>query len=513
MSRPKTRMNGEGSVFIVRTKHGVRYRATKTLYRTDSGSYPKVSGQGSTPAQAIERREANLLKWQVKLGVLPVEALGRTPSELRITTAQWLWQWWGTDLRAKVANGKMRASTHAQYGSRIRLHLCANDGIGSVPLRLLTSDKVEELFYSTLPGRKKVVDGKLTDEPALNPTAIRNTYYVLKKALDAAVRKRLITHNPVAAVEVPRRAPRRDEGIDRLKWVPLHLLKALEGDEDEALWLTAMMLGLRQSERLGLTDDCVSFGRDPSKRIGTITIKQQLSRLPTQHGCGSHQEGKGYPCGRERADRCPQKEGGGLYINPTTKSGNIRVLPLVEPLYSVLRAHLKKVRAARKKPDFAPLPGEKMDKLVFPGVNGRPRRHQADNRAFQELLRKNGIDPLRPHILRHLSITLLIELGASLDVVRQIAGHSKVAMTIYYSHQSKNAAAEPLKEMGRYLIQRQERYKELEEAEGKKAKRKRQPKVDVDAIEAENAILRAEVDQLREELERLKAAQAESLAQ
>jgi integrase len=73
--------------------------------------------------------------------------------------------------------------------------------------------------------------------------------------------------------------------------------------------------------------------------------------------------------------------------------------------------------------------------FVFTTRRGRPMspyrlteyRHDVRNRA--------GLGPLRFHALRHTAVSLLLALGVPAHVVREIAGHSDIKITMMvYAH-------------------------------------------------------------------------------
>lgn len=448
--RPKVRTNGEGSVFqvTVTRRNGDRakvWRATRTAYLTDDGKQVKVSGEGATQQAAIERREANWTKLQVRRGQLPLEAMNRAPSDLRLTVSDWLWRW-----HAQLSPDDVGEQTRAQYASRIRLHL--DPHIGKVPVRLLDEQRVEELIYTTLPNKKKITAGRETAEPLLRPTAIRNVFFVLSAALDYAVKKKIVERNVCRSIKTPKRSKRTDEGIHRLTWAPQHLLSKLEGTEDEARWILAFY-GLRQSEALGLTDDCLRLN---TKARATLTIKQQLARHKSEHGCG-RPEGNAFPCGQRYSHNCPKMKGStGLFIkqDPKTEAGR-RVIPVMEPLFSVLTEHMKRQKTLRESPSFAPLAG--METLVFTTPSGKPRKHQVDNRQWRALLEKYEVPHMRGHVARHITVSLLISQGVPADVVKKIVGHSDLTMTEHYTHLGTQEARQPLAGLGQYLGARTKR--------------------------------------------------------
>lgn len=448
--RPKMRANGEGSVFqvTVTRRNGDRvkvWRASRTAYITDDGKQVKVYGEGATQAAAIERREANWTKLQVRRGQLPLEAMNRAPSDLRLTVTDWLWRW-----HAQLSPQDVNEGTRAQYASRIRLHL--DPHIGKVPVRLLDEQRVEELVYTTLPSKKKVAAGKETNEPLLSATAVRSVFFVLSAALDYAVKKKIVERNVCKSIKTPKRTKKTDTGIHRLTWAPQHLLSKLEGTPDEARWILAFY-GLRQSEVLGLTDDCLRLN---TKSRATLTIKQQLARHKSEHGCG-RPEGNKFPCGERYSHNCPKMKGStGLYIkeDPKTEAGR-RVIPVMEPLLSVLSEHMKRQKTLRESSSFAPLSG--MEKLVFTTPTGKPRKHQVDNAQWRALLEQHSVPHMRGHVARHITVSLLIAQGVPADVVKRIVGHSDIITTEHYTHLSVQEARQPLAGLGQYLGARTKR--------------------------------------------------------
>lgn len=74
--------------------------------------------------------------------------------------------------------------------------------------------------------------------------------------------------------------------------------------------------------------------------------------------------------------------------------------------------------------------------LVFPSRIGTP--FEPDNlwRSWDPVRKRLGLD-LRFHDLRHASMTMLLDLGALVHIVQQIAGHSDHGVTMQvYAHAS-----------------------------------------------------------------------------
>lgn len=74
--------------------------------------------------------------------------------------------------------------------------------------------------------------------------------------------------------------------------------------------------------------------------------------------------------------------------------------------------------------------------LVFPGNGGGALRANAWRyRHWRPAIRAAGLDPLRPHDLRHTAVSLWIAAGASPKQIATWAGHTSVAVVLdRYGH-------------------------------------------------------------------------------
>lgn len=79
---------------------------------------------------------------------------------------------------------------------------------------------------------------------------------------------------------------------------------------------------------------------------------------------------------------------------------------------------------------------EKPSNLVFCSSNGRPMESQVINRAFNKLIKENGLPHVVFHSLRHSSITYKLKLnGGDMKSVQGDSGHAQVKMVAdVYSH-------------------------------------------------------------------------------
>jgi site-specific recombinase XerD len=454
----KQRDDGEGSVYpiTVKQKNGTvqRFRATKIVDTDEHGKSIRVVSFGATKKEALERRDIKVLEYQVQKGDAPVSVLRSTPQAVRLTVAEFLRQWWDG-----LPRNELGRNTLKMYQNQIEGHLIP--ALGEKSLRLLERKDCREFFTNTLPN--KAYD-KFNPDARLSPRSIRNCDKVLRMALRSAVADGLIFVSPMDGIKPPKVAKKH---ITINKWIPQYILQMLQDDDDELRWLLAFVYGVRQSEALGLTDDCWKI-RSGGK-VSTLEIKQVLARDEIFHGCGTRDSvTKQYPCG-EYTTKCPKKQGsGGYYISKRTKGTSetrdgVRVLPLIPHVIDVYKRHKKRLDALRKSADWKPGKGEGMDKLTFAKPNGAHRSQKDDTALWHEVFKKinetipddrQKLEYQRGHLSRHTTATVLAHMGVPPEVSRLILGHSDTSTTEYYTHRELSDIAAPIMNIGAFMTER-----------------------------------------------------------
>ncbi len=184
------------------------------------------------------------------------------------------------------------------------------------------------------------------------------------------------------------------------------ILQAVADDADGSTWAAALLQGMRQGERLGLTWSCVDLEND------LIDISWQLQPLPY---IDNRDKARGFrvPDGY----RAIHLEQAFHLVRPKSAKSR-RVIPLIEPMKNALLAWR----------EVAP---DSPHDLVWPRLNGSPRRADADRDEWKALQAAAGVEhPTgRPYVLheaRHATATLLLNLGVPREVVEAILGHSKL---------------------------------------------------------------------------------------
>ena len=215
-------------------------------------------------------------------------------------------------------------------------------------------------------------------------------------ALEKAVQLEYIPRNPSDNCVLPK--------VEQKDICPLddeetaEVLAAVHGTEIEHLVSVALFTGMRLSELLGLTWDCV----DTKNR--SILVNKQLA-LP------AHRQN-------------------GLFISP--KSGKSRT---IVPAGSVL-VTLKKqqIRQAELRLNCGPTWADDQG-LVFSMEDGQPMDQWRVRRIFRKLLDSKGMEHVRFHDLRHTYAVNAIRAGDDIKTVQSNLGHSSAAFTLdRYGH-------------------------------------------------------------------------------
>lgn len=165
------------------------------------------------------------------------QQLGLPVALERQTVAQFLDHW----ITEKI-EGQRRPNTVEGYRNVVRLHITPQ--IGHIQLAKLTPQDVEGLI-------------KRVREKGLSTRMQQYTRAILRAALNQALKWGLVTRNVVTLTDAPR--------VERFVTHPLTpvearaLLVAARGDRYEALYATALWLGLRRGEVLGLRWNDIDF--------------------------------------------------------------------------------------------------------------------------------------------------------------------------------------------------------------------------------------------------------------
>ncbi|HLZ56781.1 MAG TPA: tyrosine-type recombinase/integrase [Ktedonosporobacter sp.] len=280
----------------------------------------------------------------------------------------------------KIHRPSISKSTYVRYRSLLKNDILPS--LGQIPLRKLMAEQVEALYAELF-------------EEELSPSSIRMIHTILYQALTYAVKRKYIPQNVCKDIKLPTLTKQEMQTLSKDQ--ALKLLEVVKGHRLEALFLLALITGMRRGELVGLR------WKDINLDEGSIQVRRTVDRVP----------GEGL------------KES-----KPKTASGRRKIM-LPQVAVDALkehRAHQEEIRAK------AGSVWREQD-IVFCNALGGFLDPRNLLRTFSSLLKKADLPHIRFHDLRHSAATLLLTMGVHPKVVQEILGHSNIAITLgTYSH-------------------------------------------------------------------------------
>lgn len=366
---------------------------------TTNGSTMRGKGEGSVfkdsrglwngvielpPLNGQRRRKTIRKKNKKEL----LEALAEAKSELRRlgdlptknqTVEQWFQYW------LKQVAKEVRPNTFDGYQRTVNNHIIP--AIGSVKLDKLTAAHI-----------RRVHDGILAK--GLSSTTALLAHRTMSVSFKIAMREGRIGRNPAKLVSAPRKATVTLEPLDLPEAIQF-LAHVSRDEEMGARWATTLLTAARRGEVLGLERDRIT---------DVLDLSWQLLRLKKTDTDGKPDV---------PADYEYRHLTGGLYLTRPKSSKSWRIIPLIDPLKSILEQHIERTP-------------ENEWGLVFT-KNGRPISPDADTKAWRKTLLEAGINKnARLHDGRHTAVDLLYAAGVPEDLIQEIVGHSDRATTQGY---------------------------------------------------------------------------------
>jgi integrase len=370
-----------------------------SIYRDDAGRWHGWVSFGTDPTTGRRRRRhvQAPTKAAVTSKVAALErqreAGGGTASTRRMTVAEW------TEVWLDAQTSRVRPTTMRGYGPDVRRLL---EALGSRRADRVTPADIAALYRRAAAG-------------GASAGTVAHLHRSVAACFAAAERSGLLGRNPARAVHAPSAPP--PEVVPLSTGEARAVLAAARGGRNAARWSVALGLGLRQGEALGLRWSDVDLDE------GRLSVRGQLAWRRWAHGCGGD-------CGHDPG-RCPLRSGGGpMLVEPKSAAGR-RTIALPAPMVAELAAQ----RAAQD--GEASALGDLWDNalgLVFPAVDGRPVRPEADRRRWLALLRSAGVPRRRLHDARHTAATLLLVQGVAPAVAMTLLGHADMGVTRRYQH-------------------------------------------------------------------------------
>ncbi|MDF2540845.1 MAG: integrase family protein [Herbinix sp.] len=276
---------------------------------------------------------------------------------------------------------KLKIGTYSNYSNHYNYYV--REGIGKKKLKEVSVDDIQELFNSL-------------DDRGFSKGMIKLVSATLNGCLVKAMKKRMIEFNPVEYTELP-------EGKEKKKSVAL--TKGIQNVFQEyskesylfSLFKVALMTGMRRGELQGICWKDIDFERRK------IYVNHTLIWI----------EGQGY------------------YLDRPKTKASLRELPMNTDLYNYMQS-------IKKQADEKGL--GKQDDYIFCLPDGAPiSRYRISNELnmIQNKMRNAGFEcPIFTcHSLRHTYATRAIENGINPQNLKDLLGHSSLAITMdLYGH-------------------------------------------------------------------------------
>jgi len=395
----KTRGTGEGSLF--KDARGLWTAVVELPPRDGKRRQKKVRSKDKKVALA---KLLDLQKELARSGDMPTASM-----QLQV----WLRHWF-TDIQAP----RIAPKTIAVYRTMVERYIIPS--IGTIRLDKLSTEHVRRMHrYITNQG--------------LSPTTASQAHRVLSIALRDAVREGVATRNIASFVDAPKRA--RTELVTLNADHGIQIMQTVAEDRLGSRIAAALLTGARQGELIGLEIDRVT---------DVLDLSWQLQRFRWSHGCEQRPDGT-YVCEGKQGAVCPKRHleapidreyrhlEGGLWLSRPKSSAGWRIVPLVDPLKSILE---RRIEASLSEPNphglvwtADPQLNRKTGQLE---LDGGPIDPSADNKAWHAALARSGVPDARLHDARHATVDLLYEADIPEMLISEIVGHSTVGMTRRY---------------------------------------------------------------------------------
>ncbi len=390
VSRGRVHANGEGTI-----SHRKDGRWEARWHVREGGKLVRRSLYAKTKEEAGRKLREELRKADV----------GMPSPHGPLTVGAFLTQW------LEDVTPSIRPTSVRRYTQLVEQHLVP--ALGDLRLVRLQPDHLQGFYAAKL-------------KEGLSPATVRLAHAVLHRALSRALRSGKVSRNvaDAAMVDLPR-LPKRDAAFLDPEQTARALTHA--GDDDdrlEALWITALMTGMRRGELLALRWDAVDLDR------GMIDVRYTLQ---------------------------PD-----LQLAEPKSDSSRRAVPIAAYVVAALQRHQGRQAEERylagnqwREPrlEVAGQKGKALSGgLVFPNPFGRPLPPMVLGRGWSRLLDRSGLPRMPFHSARHTAASLMAEAHTHPKVAAERLGHAKAGMTLdRYTHSSDDQRREAASATERFL--------------------------------------------------------------
>jgi len=335
------------------------------------------------------KSQAEVRKKLAKVSTELDEGIYKDPTN--ITVGEWL------DIWLEEYNNSIKPYTRKAYEMNIRVHL--KPGLGATKLTALNVPTVQRFYNKKL--------------DSLSAKSIKNLHGILHSALKQATAIGYIRNNPADNISLPKATKQEIKPLDSTQIK--QFLMEIKGHTYEYVYIVALFTGMRESELLGLTWDCVDFEK------GQILVKHQL-----------------------------QKDGTRRYF-ATLKNGKTRTITPAELVMQTLATQKRKQIIEKS------IAGDlwqevDVENLVFTNPFGKYLTAMTVYKHYKQIVNRLGIPDKRLHDLRHSYAVAALMAGDDIKTVQENMGHHSAAFTLdVYGHVTDEMKKESAKRMDSFI--------------------------------------------------------------
>ncbi|MCL2605240.1 MAG: site-specific integrase [Defluviitaleaceae bacterium] len=356
---PKRKAHGGGSI---RQRKDGTWEARYTVGR-DPGTGKQV--QRSIYGKTQQEVRKQLAKVTVALDT------GNYIEPSRLTLSAWL------DIWLSEYNKDVKPRTLILYTGRCNYRI--KPSLGATKLTALRP----HIIQTFINGMLLPSNGK----PALSPKGVRDVYGILHKALNQAVALDYINMNPAGACKLPRITKSNIKPLDNV--MISSFLSTIKGHRYELFYIIDLFTGMRQSEILGLTWDCLQGN--------TIYVYRQLQLID------------------------------GVYLFAPLKNDKTRYITPAKYILDKFRE--RKAQQLNHQKDAAEA-WHNEHNFIFTDEIGNHLRHPSIYKQFKRIMRDMNSPSTRFHDLRHSYAVSSLQAGDDIKTLQENLGHHTAAFTL-----------------------------------------------------------------------------------
>ena len=258
----------------------------------------------------------------------------------------------------------------------------------------------------------------LLEKEGLSPKSIRNVHGMLHGMLDKAMKMDLIRRNVSKNCELPRIQKHEMHSLTKEE---MGAFMTLARDDEYYLMMRFdFFTGLRESELIGLTWDCVDFEKH------TLRVYRQFVRIAAG----------------------PDK---GKMMYTPLKNGKERTITLTTTAMNVLRDARRRQNEQRLRAGSS---WHNEYNMIFTRANGHFVRFKTLYVHFKDIVKEMGRPEVRFHDVRHTYATLSLQSHVDPKTLSEALGHATVAFTLdVYGHSNSDMRQQAADQLEKLICQ------------------------------------------------------------